>query len=110
MIKCRETLRAVPRWIAGFVPSVIAASPAFAESSQPDFDWRSYFDWHSYTEWQWLLLGISIALLVVGVLLQSAQTMKSRRVSEQSLEPGDRYTRRIGTMPLERPRPVDVHS
>ena len=108
MIKCKETIRLVPCWIGGFVSSAIAG-PAFAQS-QPEFDWRTYFDWHSYSEWQWLLLGISIALLVVGLLLQSAQTMKSRRVSEQSLEPGDRYTRRIGTMPLERPRPVDAQS
>jgi hypothetical protein len=108
MTKCNATTRAVSGWIASVVSGLIVAPAAFAAS--PEADWRAYFDWHSYSEWQWLVLGVSIALFVVGLLLQSVQTMKSRRDSEQTLESGDRYTRRIGTMPLERPLPIDAES
>ena len=110
MTKCNETIRALPGWIASVASGIVATPAAFAASSSPEADWRAYFDWHSYSEWQWLVLGVSVALLVVGLLLQSVQTMKSRRDSEQSLESGDHYTRRIGTMPLERPLRVDAES
>ncbi len=79
----------------------LATSQAQAAQVLGDLDWRRYLDWHSYTHAQ-LLLGGSLALLVVALIMRTVR--KSRTADDAEAPgrlPGDRYTRRIGTMPLE---------
>ena len=80
----------------------LAAQTLFDTDGWSHIDWRAYADWHSYSDGQLLLLGGSIVLLIAALVLRSVRTRKG----EHSPEAGDsatrdRYTRRIGTMPLE---------
>ena len=79
----------------------LVATPAMAAFSLSDIDWSSYLRGYSFINGHaWLLVG-SIALLVIGLMLKATRP-------EDSADPnipltGDRYTRRIGTMPIHPP-------
>jgi len=80
---------------------LLAASQAQAAQFLGDLDWRRYLDWHSYTHAQLLLAG-SLALLVVALIMRTVRRSRAADDAEAPGRlPGNRYTRRIGTMPLE---------
>ena len=83
----------------------LVSSPVFAALSLSDVDWNSFLQFNSVDAWRsWLLVG-SIALLIVGLMFKAIRP-------DDSAEPrnrvaGDRYTRRIGTMPIYPPDYLD---
>jgi hypothetical protein len=104
----RIDTRAVGKRITVLAAAAFTAIPALAAQSLVDtdawshIDWRAYADWHSYSDGQLLLLGGSIVLLIAALVLKAIRVHKGEHPPEAG-EPAtrDRYTRRIGTMPLE---------
>ena len=97
-------LRMAVSSIAGSIYGLLP-NPAFA-MSLTDVDWKSYLAWHSFTDWHsWLLVG-SVAVLIVALMLRAVKPVNADGQPIQ-LE-GDRYTRRIGTMPIYPPDALDA--
>ena len=86
----------------------LAAAPAYAAPLLTD--WHTYLDWQAYTDWHLLLLVGAIALLVAALVAKAMKSGKSAEDSDTRIPAGDRFTRRIGTMPIEPPTPIDVGS
>ena len=86
----------------------VISTPAAAAMSLSDIDWRSYLQLSAYTDWHALLLVGSIGLLVGALMVKAVRMNKSEREVE-AIDTGDRYTRRIGTMPIYPPVPMEAH-
>ena len=104
----RIETRAVGGRIAVLAAAAFTHVPALAAQTLVDIDgwsyidWRAYADWRSYSDGQLLLLGGSIVLLIAALVLKAVRVHKGEHPPEAGDSAmRDRYTRRIGTMPLE---------
>jgi hypothetical protein len=104
----RMETRAATGRIAALAAAAFTHVPALAAQTLVDtdgwsyIDWRAYADWRSYSDWQLALLGGSIVLLIAALVLKAVRVRKEEPLPEAgAAATRDRYTRRIGTMPLE---------
>ena len=107
MLRLRTPMLRAVGCVAGSAWGLMS-SPAFAALSLTDVDWRSYLALNSLNDWHsWLLVG-SVALLIVALMLKAARQTNSAELEHRATS--DRYTRRIGTMPIYPPEPVDANA